>query len=144
MSKLEKYISLFCRVVSALILFQTLFYKFSGSEESVYIFTMVGMEPCGRIGIGLMELAACILLFVPKYEWCGSILAVKLMAGALFFHVTKLGYEVQGDDGYLFWLAIAVFATSIVSFYLERTHVLEFAKKMNSKYKFINLQKPSL
>ena len=45
------------------ILLQTLFFKFTGAEESVYIFSTVGrflniagVEPWGRIGSGVLEL----------------------------------------------------------------------------------------
>ena len=46
------------RILAALIMLQTLYFKFSASEESVYIFSALGMEPWGRIGTGIMELIA--------------------------------------------------------------------------------------
>ena len=96
------------RIVPAIILLQTLFFKFSASEESVYIFTKVGMEPWGRIGVGIVELVAAILLLINRTAWIGGGLAVGLMVGAIGMHLTILGIEVQGDGGYLFFLACVV------------------------------------
>ena len=96
------------RVVAALVLFQTLFFKFSGAEESVYIFTKVGMEPWGRIAIGVFELVAGVLLLIPATAWLGGLVALGLMAGAIGLHLTVLGIAVQGDGGYLFLLAVVV------------------------------------
>src|SRR5688572_30639208 len=85
------------RLIAAIIMLQTLFFKFSAAPESVYIFTTLGMEPWGRIGIGVLELIASILILYPRTTAFGAILGVGLMAGAIFFHLTKLGIEVQGD-----------------------------------------------
>lgn len=96
------------RLIAALILLQTLFFKFSGAEESIYIFTTVGMEPWGRIGIGIAELIAAIFLLLNKTAWLGSGIALGLMAGAIGMHLTILGIAVKGDGGYLFFLALVV------------------------------------
>jgi len=96
------------RVVAAFIMLQTLFFKFSGAEESIYIFTKIGMEPFGRYLSGGVELIAGILLFTRLYA-IGSALGLSTISGAIFFHLTTLGIEVQGDGGYLFALAIVVF-----------------------------------
>lgn len=96
------------RILAAVILLQTLYFKFSGSEESVYIFTTVGMEPFGRIGIGVLELVASVLLLINATAWLGAGLALGLMVGALGMHLTILGIEVQNDGGYLFTLALVV------------------------------------
>ena len=96
------------RVVAALILFQTLFFKFSGAAESVYIFTKVGMEPWGRIAVGIFELVAGVLLLIPVTAWLGGLVALGLMAGAIGLHLTVLGIVVKGDGGYLFFLAVLV------------------------------------
>lgn len=93
----------------ALILLQTLFFKFSGAAESVYIFTTVGIEPYGRIGSGIAELIAALLILYPKTRWFGSTMAMGVMAGAIMSHLTILGIEVMGDGGYLFFLALVVF-----------------------------------
>src|SRR3974377_120779 len=112
-----------CRISAALILLQTLFFKFTAAPESVYIFTKVGAEPWGRIGSGIVELIAAILLLTPRFVWAGAFLALGVMAGAILSHLTVLGIEVQGDKGLLFFLAIAVFVTSSIAFLLHRTQI---------------------
>jgi uncharacterized membrane protein YphA (DoxX/SURF4 family) len=98
------------RIIPAIILLQTLFFKFTAAPESVYIFSTLGIEPWGRILVGVFELIAAILLLVPTTTVFGALLGSGLMAGAIFSHLTKLGIEVQGDGGYLFILALIVFA----------------------------------
>src|SRR5262249_8871894 len=95
------FISWACRIVAALVLLQTLFFKFTAAPESVYIFTKVGMEPWGRIGSGVVELIAAILLLTPRFVWAGALLSLGVMAGAIVSHLTVLGIEVQGDKGLL-------------------------------------------
>jgi putative oxidoreductase len=102
------------RLVVAGILVQTLFFKFTGAPESLYLFTKVGMEPWGRWGSGVAELIAAILILWPGRTVWGALLAIAVMSGALFFHLTKLGIDVQGDHGELFALALIVFVGSIV------------------------------
>lgn len=94
------------RVVAAVIMLQTLYFKFTAAEESVYIFTTIGMEPWGRIGIGVMELIASVMLLIPAISVLGALLGIGLMSGALFFHLTTLGIEVMNDGGQLFYLAL--------------------------------------
>ena len=96
------------RILSAFILLQTLFFKFTASPESVYIFTKVGIEPWGRILVGILELVAGVLLIIPATAWFGAMLALGLMAGAVGMHLTLLGIEVMDDGGYLFFLALTV------------------------------------
>lgn len=95
--------------MASFLLLQTLAYKFSGSEESVYIFTKVGMEPWGRIGSGVVELIAGILLMIPKWRVFGALTAILIISGAIFFHLTLLGIEVNNDHGLLFFYALTVF-----------------------------------
>lgn len=100
------------RIITAGILFQTLFFKFSGAEESVYIFRTLGLEPWGRIGSGIAELVACVLLLWPGKTAWGAGLALGVISGALISHLTKLGIVVQDDGGLLFGLAVIVFFAS--------------------------------
>jgi len=100
------------QLLAAGILLQTLFFKFTAAEESVYIFTTLGMEPWGRIGSGVAELLAAAMLLVPATVPTGAVLAMGIMAGAIASHLTVLGIEVKGDGGLLFGLAIAVFVSS--------------------------------
>lgn len=97
------------QLAAAGILAQTLFFKFTGAEESRYIFSTLGVEPWGRIGAGVMELIAAALLLVPRAAAFGAMLAMIAMTGAIGAHLTKLGISVKGDGGLLFGLAITVF-----------------------------------
>jgi len=97
------------RILAAIILLQTLFFKFSAAEESVYIFSTLGMEPWGRIGSGVIELIASILLLIPRTTAIGAVLGLGVMSGALFFHLTRLGIVVRDDHGQLFIYALLVF-----------------------------------
>lgn len=102
------------RLVAAIIMLQTLFFKFAAAPESVYIFSTLGMEPWGRIGIGVLELIASLLLLIPRTTGFGAALGAGLMAGALFFHITKLGIVVQDDAGLLFTYALVVFVSCLI------------------------------
>jgi hypothetical protein len=123
-----------CRIVAAIILLQTLFFKFTAAPESVYIFTKLGtfihgyipfasisaVEVSARIGSGIMELVAAVLLLTPRFVWAGAVLAIAATGGAILSHLTFLGIEVQGDKGLLFLLAITVFVTSAIALILHR------------------------
>ena len=108
------------RLLAAVILLQTLYFKFSAAPESIYIFSKLGMEPWGRIGTGILELIAGILLLIPATTVFGALLAIGLMAGAIFFHITKLGISVQNDGGQLFIYALLVFVSSVVLVFICR------------------------
>ncbi len=102
------------RLVAAGIMLQTLFFKFTASPESVYIFSTLGMESWGRIGSGIVELIASILILISATTGIGALLAMGVMSGALFFHLTTLGIEVKGDGGLLFVYALMVFISSFI------------------------------
>jgi putative oxidoreductase len=108
------------RLVAAVILLQTLFFKFTGAPESVYIFTTLGAEPWGRFGSGVAELIASGLLLWSGTAGFGGVLAMGLMAGAIGGHLTRLGIEVQGDGGLLFALACVVFLCGAATAWLHR------------------------
>jgi uncharacterized membrane protein YphA (DoxX/SURF4 family) len=101
-----------CRLLAAVIMLQTLYYKFSGAEESVYIFTQLGIEPWGRIGSGIVELVAAVFLLYPPLTVYGAVLALGTMSGAIAAHAFKLGISVKGDSGQLFIYALLVFVCS--------------------------------
>jgi len=111
------------RLTAAFILLQTLFFKFTGAEESVYIFSTLGAEPWGRIGSGVMELIASILLLVPSTVPIGAVLAIGVMAGAIASHLTILGIEVKGDGGLLFGLAVVTLVSSAIVLFLRRAQL---------------------
>lgn len=122
-SKTGRVISWGCRIAAAVILLQTLFFKFTGAPESIYIFTKVGMEPWGRYGTGVVELIAGVLLLSRCHAWLGALLALGVISGAIASHLTVLGIVVQGDHGLLFALAVTVFLTSAVVLYLHRSQI---------------------
>ena len=121
------------RLLAALILLQTLFFKFSASEESVYIFSAIGMEPWGRIGTGIMELIAAILILIPRTTAVGALLAIGLMSGALFFHLTTLGIEVKGDGGLLFIYALLVVISCSVLLFAYRSQIRSLLSSVLTK-----------
>ena len=123
LSKAQTVISWILQLVAAAILFQTLFFKFTGAEESVYIFTTLGMEPWGRIGSGVAELIACILLLTPRTVPLGAILALGVISGAIVSHLTKLGIVVKDDGGLLFGLAVVVFVASTSVLVIRRGQI---------------------
>ncbi len=112
-----------CQIVAAAVLGQTLFFEFTGAEESVYIFRALGAEPWRRILSGCLELVAVLLLLLSPTAGAGAVLALGLMSGALLAHLTRLGIGVQGDGGLLFSLAVLVLATSGVVVYLRRRQI---------------------
>lgn len=118
-----------CRIVAALILLQTLFFKFSASPESVYIFSQVGIEPWGRIGTGVMELIAAILLLIPRFSVFGALLAVGLMAGAIVTHLFILGIEVMNDGGLLFIYASIVLLASLYVLWRGRVQLFALLRR---------------
>ena len=113
------------RIIVAIILVQTLYFKFTGAEESKYIFTklMGDSEAVGRIGSGVVELIASILLLIPGTAWLGALIALATVTGAIFSHLTKLGIVVQGDGGLLFGLAVTVFILSAAILFIHRRDI---------------------
>lgn len=123
MSSTLTVISWACRVIVAVILLQTLFFKFTGAEESKYIFTtLMGaeFEAYGRVGSGVIELVAAVLIVLPKTSWLGAFIALGTISGAIMSHLTMLGIVVQGDGGLLFGLALTVFVLSGVLLLIHR------------------------
>jgi len=116
------------RLLAAIIMLQTLYFKFTGQEESVQLFTMLGMEPWGRIGTGVVELIASILILYPRTTGFGAILGLGLMSGAIFFHLTILGLEVGGDY-VLFIYAITAFVCCLILLIIYRHQLLFLIKK---------------
>jgi hypothetical protein len=123
LSRTQSIISWLLQVVVAGILFQTLFFKFTGAEESRYIFSRLGMEPWGRLGSGVVELIAVILLLNPKSVTWGGILAAGVISGAIFSHLAKLGIVVKSDGGTLFILAVVVFIGAAAILFIRRGQI---------------------
>ncbi len=117
------YINRVLKIIVAVILLQTLFFKFTASDESVYIFSKLGVEPYGRIGSGIIELIASILLFIDKMKFYGAFIAMGTMLGAILGHVLVLGIEVNNDHGTLFALALVTFVSSSILVYRYRKDI---------------------
>lgn len=128
---MKKYFPFVLRIIIAIILFQTLRFKFTAHPDSIYIFETVGLEPIGRIGIGVLELIAGILLLIPKTIWAGVLLTLGLIGGAILMHLTLLGIEVNNDGGTLFITAVITFILSVIVLYLYRKEIPIIGKKLN-------------
>lgn len=116
------------RITAAVILLQTLFFKFTGSEESVYIFSALGMEPFGRIASGIGELTAAILILIPRTTLLGALLGLGIISGAIVSHVFVLGIEVRNDGGLLFYLALVVLLCCAILVYRRRNKIPQLLK----------------
>ena len=116
-------VSWIAQLTAAIILGQTLFFKFSGAPEAVALFEQLGVEPYGRIGIGVMEAIAVVLLLTPRLAVYGGVLAIGLMVGAIGAHLTQLGIAVAGDGGMLFAMAWVVLLSGTVVVYLRRAEL---------------------
>jgi uncharacterized membrane protein YphA (DoxX/SURF4 family) len=115
------------KILAAVILLQTLYFKFTAKPESVELFTMLGMEPWGRIGTGVAELIASVLLLIPRTTLLGALMGLGLMAGAIFFHVTKLGINFGGDV-VLFIYAVIVFGCCLALIIIYRKNIPQLLK----------------
>jgi len=120
---MKKHLPFILRVIVAIILVQTLRFKFTAHPDSVYIFETVGLEPLGRIGIGILELIAGVLLLIPKTVWVGATLTLGIIGGAIMMHLTQLGIEVQNDGGALFITAVVTFILSGIILYIYRKYI---------------------
>ena len=116
-------VSWISRIVAAGILLQTLYFKFTAAEESVYIFTKVGLEPWGRHASGVAELFAAVLLVLPRTVALGGLVAAMVMVGAMGSHLTKLGIVVKNDGGLLFVLAVVVFVCGLIATFIHRRQI---------------------
>lgn len=113
-------VSWLAQVLAAIILLQTLYFKFTAAPESVLLFTTLGLEPAGRIGSGVAELVAAVLLLWPRRAFWGAALALPIMGGALHAHLTKLGIDFNHDGGLLFGLAVTVAVCALVVLVVRR------------------------
>jgi putative oxidoreductase len=130
---IKKYISIAFRIVTAVILLQTLYFKFTAQPESVELFTKLGVEPWGRIGTGVIELIASILLLVPATIFVGAFLGIGLIGGAILSHLTVIGIESKGDGGQLFMLAIIVLVCCSIILLLHKQQGIDLYNKMFKK-----------
>lgn len=127
---MKNYIERTASIVAAILLLQTLYFKFTAAPESVFIFTKLGLEPYGRIGIGIVELFVAILLIFRRTSLIGGVLGIGVILGAIFSHLFVIGIEVQKDNGFLFGLAILVFALCLITVYSQKERIY-----FNQKFK---------
>ena len=146
LSKPQAAVSWVMQLVVAGILLQTLFFKFTGADESVHIFStlgeflgVAGVEPWGRIGSGVVELIASVLLLVSATASMGALVAVGLMGGAILSHLLVLGIEVKGDGGLLFALALTAFAGSVIVLVLRRSQLSAVGRFLPARVRPISL-----
>ncbi len=120
---MNKKLLLILRIIVALILIQTLRFKFSAHPDSVSLFTKVGLEPFGRIGIGVLELISAILILIPRTIWAGAGLTLGILGGAITMHLTQLGIEINNDGGTLFYMALGTFIVSAIILFDQRKSI---------------------
>ena len=128
-----KIVQLVARIIAAAIMLQTLYFKFTAHPESVYIFSTLGIEPFGRIGSGIAELIASILLLIPTTAWMGAIMGLGVMAGAIVSHLTILGIDIRNDGGQLFYMALFTFVCCLVVVIYEHAKIITIMKHLLNK-----------
>lgn len=121
-------ISWVLRLTVAVILLQTLYFKFTGHPDSVHIFSALGVEPWGRIGLGIVELITAILILLPKTKIIGMASSLGIIVGAVFSHILVLGINVSNDGGGLFALAIVVLVSSSIFLVIHKSEVFSLIK----------------
>lgn len=123
------------RLLVAGIFLQTLFFKFSGAEESKFIFNTLGVEPWGRIFSGFVELFVCVLLLIPTTQLFGALIGLGVILGAILSHLFVLGVVVQNDGGLLFGLACTIFVGCLVIIFLQKNKLKDDIKKLTESLK---------
>lgn len=126
------------RLAISAILLQTLYYKFTAHPDSVFIFESLGVEPFGRIGLGIIEFITAILILINSTRILGLLLSLLIILGAIFSHFIVLGLQIANDGGGLFSLAIIVFICSVISLIILKEEVLLELKKIFPKFKLLN------
>lgn len=127
-------LSLVLRIGIAIIFIQTLYYKFTAHPDSVHIFSALGAEPFGRIGLGIIELITAILLLIPRTKLWGILIGLGIICGAIFSHLLVIGTEVKGDSGGLFLLAIIVMIASLILIFIHKDEFKELVNSIKTKY----------
>lgn len=127
---MKYYLERITSIVAAIILLQTLYFKFTGAPESVYIFSELGVEPLGRIGTGVIELVISLLLLFRKTSLMGAVLGIGVISGAILSHIFILGIVVQDDGGLLFGLALAVFVSLFISIIIQKEKLVLLLKRI--------------
>lgn len=113
-------INFIIRFIVAVILLQSLYFKFSAHPQAVHIFSTLGVDPWGRYLLGGAELLIGLGLLIPKTAVLTLFSAIGLMIGAVMTHVfTPVGIVVEwdgnSDNGQLFAMAVTALVLSSVS-----------------------------
>lgn len=122
-------ISWMLRLTVSVILLQTLYYKFTAHPDSVHIFSVLGVEPWGRIGLGIIELIIAFFILLPKTSLIGMLASLGIILGAVFSHVLVLGVNVSNDGGGLFTLAIIVLIASTIFLFMHKRELILLIQK---------------
>ena len=130
LTRAQLMLSWICCLIAAGIMIETLFFKFTGAQESIYIFKKMGTEPWWRWGQGIWELLSSICLLTRRYKWAGGILGTGAMLAAILSHMTWLGYSIQGDHGLLFGMALISFMSSATVMLMHR-HEIPFVTPLS-------------
>jgi putative oxidoreductase len=128
-------ISWILRLTVAVILLQTLYFKFTAHPDSVNIFSALGVEPWGRIGLGIIELITALLILLPKSKIIGMATSLVIILGAVFSHILVLGINVSNDGGTLFTLAIIVLIATTVFLIIHKKELITLISKYIKKWK---------
>lgn len=126
-------ISWVLRLTVAVILIQTLYFKFTAHPDSVHIFSALGVEPWGRIALGIIELITAILILIPKTKIIGMVNSLGIILGAIFSHILVLGIKVSNDGGGLFTLAIVVLVASVIFLIMHKNELISLTQKFIKK-----------
>lgn len=116
------------RILAAMILTQSLVYKFGSHPDSIMLFTELGVEPAGRVSLGIVELVVALLILYPRTTLLGGILGVFIMAGALFTHFFLIGIIFNNDGGKLFGLAVICFLSCIGQVIILKNQLISYIK----------------
>lgn len=128
--KSKKNISWVLRFIVALILVQTLYFKFTAHPDSIHIFSKLGIEPWGRIILGIIELITAVLILLPSTKFIGMFISLGIIIGAICSHLFVLGINVSNDGGGLFILAIMVFIAATTFLFLNKKQVQILLNKL--------------
>ncbi len=123
--KTKQIVLLLLRLTVAVIFLQTLYFKFTAHPDSVYIFTALGAEPYGRIGLGLLELFTAILILLPRTQLFGMLASLVIILGAVASHIVVIGIAIKNDGGGLFILALIVLIATSIFLYLQKNELIK-------------------
>lgn len=147
---MKKHIPLVLAVFVVLVFIQSLFFKFTGSQESVILFETVGQwmseiplfvlisdgfKVYGGVLIGIVELVASVLILIPATRAWGALAGLSVMSGSIFFHLaTPLGVnrviDAAGktDGGVQFLMACGVWLSCAALMYMNRHQLSSLAR----------------